>query len=245
MNKFKFILAFFILFYTVSFAYSQSVDDVIDKYIAAVGGLEKINSIKTVKITAKASGMGMDIPVIMTIMKPDRIRIDISLQGQTMIQACDGTIGWGTNPFQGTKDAEKMNEEQTKDMKEQAQFEGQLVNYKEKGSTAELLGKEDLEGTEAYKIKLTKKDSSVSTFYLDANSYLIIKELSKRKVKEKEINTSTTFGDYKSEDGYTMPHSLEVKSEDNAMGGSQKITVEKVEFNVTVDESIFKMPESK
>jgi hypothetical protein len=244
MKNIKYIIATFLLIFSISFVYTQTVDDVIDKYIAAVGGMDKINSIQTVKITAKASGMGMDIPVIMTIVKPDKIRIDISLQGQTMVQACDGEIGWGINPFQGSKDAEKMNEEQTKDLKEQAQFEGQLVNYKEKGSTAELMGKEDLEGTDAYKIKLTKKDSSVSMFYLDANSYLIIKETGKRKIKEKEINTSTTFGDYKSEDGYTMPHSMEVKSDAGGMD-SQKISIEKVEFNVPVEDTIFKMPESK
>jgi len=129
-------------------------------------------------------------------------------------------------------------------MKEQAQFEGKLVNYKEKGSTVELLGKDDLEGTEIYKIRLTDKDSAISTYYIDAKSYLVLKQDDKRKVKEKEINMETTLGDYKAEDGYIMPHSIETKS-DAGMMGSQKVTIDKVEFNVPVDDSIFTMPESK
>ncbi|MFI5144337.1 MAG: hypothetical protein ACHQJ4_01960 [Ignavibacteria bacterium] len=244
MKNLKYLLSILTIFFSISLSYSQSADDIINKYIDAVGGMDKINSIQTVKITAKTYGMGMDIPVIMTIKKPDEIRLDITVQGQTMVQACDGEIGWMINPFQGSKDAEKMNEEQTKGMKEQAQFEGQLVNYKEKGSTAEFLGKEDMEGTDVYKILLTKKDSSISTFYLDAKSYLILKETGKRKIKEKEINSTTILGDYKSEDGYMMPHSMEIKSDGGGMD-SQKITIDKVEFNTSVDETIFKMPESK
>jgi outer membrane lipoprotein-sorting protein len=244
MIKIKAIICFSILCASISISYSQTADDIIDKYVAAVGGMDKINSIQTLRITAKFSAMGQDIPVVQTVKKPDKIKTEITIQGLTMLRVYDGNIGWGINPFQGSKDAEKMNPEETKEMKDQAHFEGKLVNYKDKGSTVELLGKEDLEGTEAYKIKLTDKDGDISTYYIDANSYLLLKETAKRKIKEKEINTETSFGDYKSEDGYIMPHSFEIKSDMGEMG-SQKISIDKVEFNVPVDDSIFTMPESK
>lgn len=234
----------FIFFSLITISHSQTADEIIDKYIAAVGGIDKINSIQTVKITAKFAAMGMDIPIIETIKRPDKVKQEMTMQGQSMLRVYDGAIGWGTNPFRGDKDAEKMNEEETKGMKEQAQFESKIVNYKEKGSKVELLGKEDMEGTEVYKLKLTDKDGDITTYYIDANSYLLLKETGKRKIKEKEITSETVMGDYKSEDGYLMPHSYEIKSE-GEMSNSQKIILEKVEFNVPVDDTIFKMPESK
>ena len=244
MKYIKFLTILFILIFSYTFAFAQTADDIINKYLTAVGGLDKINSIKTAKITGKSFGMGMDIPFYVTVLKPDKVLVEITMQGMTMKQAYDGTIGLQINPFMGSKDPEKMNDEQAKQMKEQAHFEGKLANYKEQGSTVELLGKEDMEGTEVYKIKLVEKDSAITNYYIDANSYLVLKEAMKRKIKEKEVNIETVMGDYKSEDGYIMPHSIETKSED-AMMGSQKITIEKVEFNVPVDDSIFTMPEGK
>jgi hypothetical protein len=244
MKSIKYLISISILFLTFSITYSQTADDIIDKYVAAIGGLDKISSIKTVKLTGKSMAMGMDIPFIMTIKKPDKILLEVTMQGMTMKQAYDGTTGWQIMPFGGNKDPEKMNEEETKQMKEQAQFEGKLVNYKDKGSTVELLGKEDMEGTEVYKLKLTEKDSTVTVNYLDANSYLLLKETGKRKIREKEISMETIFGDYKSEDGYLLFHSMETKTDVGQMG-SQKITIEKAEFNIPVEDDIFKMPESK
>ena len=240
----KFTITISFLLFTFSVSFSQTADEIIDKYVSAIGGLEKVNSIKTVKFTGKMSAMGMDIPFYLTIKRPDKILLEVTMQGMTMKQAYDGSTGWQIMPFGGSKDPEKMNEEQTSQMKEQAQFEGRLVNYKDKGSIVELLGKEDMEGTEVYKIKLTEKDSSVTINYLDANSYLLLKEIGKRKIKEKEITIETVLGDYRSEDGYLMFHSIETKSDVGEMG-SQKVTVEKAEFNMDVQDDIFKMPESK
>jgi outer membrane lipoprotein-sorting protein len=170
--------------------------------------------------------------------------MEMTIQGMTMKQGYDGTTAWAINPFQGNKNAEKMPKEQEKYMKEQSEIEGQLVNYKEKGSTVELLGKEDMEGSEAYKIKLTDKDGDVTTYYLDASSYLVLKQESKKKIKEKEITSTVTMGDYKSVDGIMIPHSVEIKSNNEQMG-TQNVTIEKVEMNVPVEDDIFKMPESK
>lgn len=228
----------------LSVSFSQTVDDIIDKYIAAIGGLDKINSIQTVKITAKTTRRDVDVPLIEYIKKPDKVRTEITMQGQTMIRAYDGSIGWAISPFRGNKDAEKMNSEETNGMKIMAQFEGPLVNYKDKGSTVELLGKEDYEGTGVYKIKLTTKDGDIRTFYIDENTYLLLKEDGKRTIMEKEINIERVYGDYRSEDGYIMAHSIESRA-GGERGGSQKVLVEKVEFNIPIDDSIFSMPEGK
>jgi hypothetical protein len=244
MKYLKTIITFFLFLFIISFSYSQTVDDIINKHITAQGGLDKINSIKTMKISGKVSGGGMDFPFTQTLRKSTGMLMEMTIQGMTMKQGYDGTTAWMINPFQGSKKAEKMPKEQEKYMKEQSEIEGQLVNYKEKGSTVELLGKEDMEGTEVYKIKLTDKDGDVTTYYLDATSYLVLRQESKRKIKEKEISSTITMGDYKSIDGFMIPHSVEIKSSGGQME-TQNVIIEKVELNIPVEDDIFKMPEDK
>jgi hypothetical protein len=239
------LFAFGIVSYAQPVLTAQTVDEIINKHIDAIGGMEKLNSIKTLKLTGTSGFGSMEFPFTMTYKLPNAVLLESTIQEMTMKQGYDGTTAWMINPFMGNKDPQKMNEEQTKGTKQEADFEGQLVNYKEKGNTIELAGKEDMEGTDTYKLKLTNKDGDITYYYLDATSYLILKESSKRKVKEKEINADTYYGDYKSEDGLLMAHSIEVKADMGQMGNSQKIKIEKVEFNIPVEDSIFKMPEVK
>ena len=252
MKLTKSLFTIFLISGLISISNSQTVDDIINSYITAIGGMDKINSIQTVIVAAKFSGMGVDIPVMETVKRPDKVRQEMTFQGQQMTRAYDGTVAWGTNPFSGSKDPEKMNAEETKDMKElivSAIKDGTVIDHIPARSlfkviSVELLGKEDMDGTDVYKIKLTDKDGDITTFYFDAKSYLLIKAAGKRKMKEKEINFETVYGDYKSEDGYLMPHSFEVKSGGDT-GGGQKILIDKVEFNTPVDDSIFTMPETE
>jgi outer membrane lipoprotein-sorting protein len=244
MKFFKYFLFFLFLFNFIHIINSQSVDDIIHKYISAIGDIDKINSIQTVKIYERIPRRGNEVPLIIIIKRPDKIRTEVTMQGQTQISAYDGDKSWTLNPFRGSRDVEKLNMEQTKNLKISAQFEGQLVNYKDKGSTVELIGKDDLEGTDVYKINLTNKDGDVNIYYIDAETYLLLKQVSKRKIKEIETSTDTELGNYKSEDGYLMPHSLEVKPS-SSRGDPQKITIEKVEFNIPLDDNIFSMPDGK
>jgi len=247
MRSFKIFIA--ILFTTAMFTniYGQTVDEIIDKHIKALGGMDNINAIKTVKMTGKFGGGGFDAPVTFYIKRPDEARMEISFQGQDMIRASNGTDGWTISPFSGKKDAEKMPAEELKEMKQQAEIEGQLVNYKTKGSKVELSGKEDMEGSEVYKIKLTDKDGDVTYYYLDASpgatQYMILKEASKRKIKEKEISSETYYGGYQAVQGVMFPMSMEFKQPGST--DSQKGTIDKIEVNIPIDEAIFKMPEPK
>lgn len=229
--------------FSINIVFAQTVDEVIDKYIVAMGGMDKLKTINTVKVTGKTSGGPMNIAFTRTYKRPDKIRMEMQMQGMSLIMAYDGTTAWSINPFRGVKDAEKMNQEQTKMMKKDADFEGILVNYKDKGYTAELMDKEDFEGSEVFKIKLTDKDSDVTNFFIDASTFLLLKESSKTKIKEKEITSETFYGDYKTVEGILIAHSIEVKTVGG--GRDQSINIEKVEFNLDTDDNIFKMPESK
>lgn len=217
-----------------------SVDDLVAKNVQAMGGMEKLKSHNTMRITAKMTmDQGIEAPVTITEKRPNDIRLEFSLQGLTAVQAYNGTTGWQIMPFEGKKDAEPMGEDDLKDIKEQADFDGPLVDYKQKGNKVEYIGKEPVEGSDAYKLKLTLADGTVKNVYLDADTYLEVKEESKRTIRGTEVDTETTLGDYKDEDGIMMPHSMQ----EGAKGHPpQTITVQKVEWNIPVDDSAFAMP---
>jgi hypothetical protein len=224
--------------------FSQDADEIVNKYITAIGGLDKIQTIKTIKLTGKVTANGMDIPFSEICKRPQMVLMESTIQGMTMKQAYDGTQGWMINPFMGKKDPDVMSKDAEKAIKRNADFEGQLINYKDKGSKIELIGKEDLEGSQVYNIKLTDKDNDLTNFYIDADSYLLVKQNDKIKVDTKEITAESILSNYKQVNGVLFPYSIESKSPDNPMGNA-KIVVDSIEVNMTVDDSIFKIPATK
>jgi len=243
MKKLSVFIVLLLFFGISSNLSAQTVDEVINNHIKAIGGMDSLSAIKTMVITGTFGGGGMEFPVTMTYKRDYKVRMDISFQGNSQIQAFDGTTAWQINPWSGKKDPEKMPAEGIKSMKEMSDFEGQLVNYKQKGYTAELIGKEDMEGTEVYKIKLTDKDNDVTYFYLDTQSYLILKQSSKRKIKEKETEQDVYYGNYQPFGGVMMAMSMEFKTKGN--DHSQVGTMKTAEINPVVDDAIFVMPEPK
>jgi hypothetical protein len=166
---------------------------------------------------------------------------EVTFQGMTMKQAYDGNIGWMINPMAGSTKAEKMDDDMTKTIKNRGVIGGELLNYKELGCTIELIGKEDLEGTEVYNIKLTNKDGDIENYYIDAVSSLIIKSTSKMKRMGKEISSETIYSNYKPSGDVIEAFSVESKMQGMDMG-SQKIIIDKIEQNITIDDNMFKMP---
>ena len=143
-------------------------------------------------------------------------------------------------PFMGKKDPELMSADEAKDIQEMADIDGPLVDYKNKGNQVELLGKDKLEGTDVYKLKVTLKNGDVLTMYIDTDSFLEIKEETKRTVRGSEQNVEESIGDYKEVNGIIFPFATE-----SGIKGSQqkqKLTITKIELNVPADDSIFKMP---
>jgi outer membrane lipoprotein-sorting protein len=187
-----------------------------------------------------AMGPGMEAPGVLIQKRGDLARLEFTIQGLTAVQAYDGKSAWQVMPFMGKKDPELMAADEAKEMQEMADIDGPLVDYKSKGHQVELLGKEKVEGTDAYKLKLTLKNGDVQTIYIDADSFLSIKEETKRTVRGSEQVFESSIGDYKDVDGIIFPF-----AEESGVKGSaekQKLTINKVELNVPVDDSVFKMP---
>lgn len=220
---------------------AQTVDEVIAKNVAARGGMAKLKAVQTIRITGSAEFGGIQASLVMMEKRANKSRMEISLQGMTMVRAYDGQTGWQVVPFTGKKDPEAMTAEDQKAMAQEADIDGALVDYKEKGHKVELVGKEKIEGTDAYHLKITMKSGDVRDEFLDADSFLTIKTTLKTTRRGAEVVQDTTLGDYKSVEGMMYPFSIEA-SAPGAPGGSQKITIQKVEFNVPVDDGQFKMP---
>lgn len=226
-------------------AFAQTAEELIEKSIQAQGGREKIEAVKSARMTGKmAMGQGMEAPMVIETVEPNKVRVEMTFQGMTMIQAYDGKSGWQVQPFMGKTEPEPMNEQDLKAMEDQAEDRELLTKYKEKGHTVELVGKEDLEGSPVYKLKLTKKSGDVLNLYLDAETYLLVKQTGKTKMQGQEMETETSLSDYKEVAGVLFPHSIQTKVP-SMPGGVMAMTFTKIEPNPDIPASRFEMPPKK
>lgn len=218
---------------------AQTVDELIKKNIDAHGGIQKLKAVKSIKATGKIIQQGLEIPITLIQKRPANLRMEATFQGKTQVNAYDGESGWKIDPFQGASEPEKVAGDEAKELQEQSDMDGPLVDYKDKGHTVELIGKEDLEGTPVHKLKLTLKNGDVRTIYIDAENYLELRVTSKRKTPGGEIEVDQYFGNYKPVNGIVFPFSLETKVKGETVN---QITIDKMEMDVAIDDSLFKMP---
>lgn len=222
-------------------AAAQTVDEIIAKSIEARGGEAKLRAVKSLRLTGKIEvGPGMLAPVTMIIKRPGMVRMEFTVQGMTAIQAYDGKQGWDIVPFQGKKDAEPMAADDVKELEDQADIDGALMDYKTKGNTVEFLGKDKVEGSDAYKLKVTKKNGIIETSFIDADSGLEVKSVTKTKIHGNDTEVETTYSDFRNVEGLIVPFSVET----GAVGSTQKqkITIDKIEINPEVNDADFHMP---
>jgi hypothetical protein len=223
---------------------AQTADEIIANYVKNTGGAERIQAIKTLRRTGKLTlGFGMDAVMVRENKRPNKVRQEFTLQGMTAVTAYDGRQGWKIEPFQGKKDPEALGEEELKTILEDADFDGPLIDYRQKGSKVEFVGLEPVAGTDALKLKVTLKGGDVRYFYLDTDYYVPIKIETRRIVRGGEREYETTLGDYKSVGGVYLPHSFEIA----AKGASekQKFLYTKIEANVPIEDSRFHQPGNK
>ncbi len=217
-------------------AHAQTINEVLEKHFNAVGQ-EKLSDIKSFYIKAKVSQMGMEMPMEMKIKKPDLFLMTVDVQGQKIMQAFDGQKGWMIIPMM-SPDPQPLEGDQLAQVKQQVNMEGELYNYTEKGSTAELVGKVNIEGNELYRIKLTTADGNVKEYFIDTKTYYINRVKAKVSGQGQTVDVEQIMGDYKTIDGITMPMKIETKSP----MGTGAIIMEEVRYNENFDDAIFKQP---
>ena len=244
------VLALFLCTNSASL-FAQTADEIINNYFKNTGGQEKWQQLKGTKMSAKMDQGGILLPLDVYAFANGKSGTVINFQGQTLYQNMfDGETLWSTN-FQNMQ-AEKSDKEATENYKLQANdFPDDFLNYKSKGYTVELLGKEKIEGTEVFKIKLTKEPEtvdgkqvpSISFYYFDAENFVPLQvEKEEKSGQMKGMVVIQKMSDYKEIDGLYFPFSIvyEIKGQ-----GSQAIKIDKVELNPIVADSFFNLPAKK
>jgi hypothetical protein len=224
-------------------AYCQTADELVGKNIQAKGGMEKIKAIKNVRMTGKlAAGGGFTAVIGQENARPGLVRETFSLQGMTAIQAYDGSTGWQIQPFGGHKDPELMGEDDLRDLLLDADFDGPLVDYKEKGNTVDFLGHDVVDGDDALRLKVTLKNGDIIYYYLDPDTFLEIRKEIQEFIRGSVRDHIINLGSYKPVAGVMYPFSISQGSKSNP--DSQTTTVEKMEANVSMPNSDFALPAS-
>jgi hypothetical protein len=224
---------------------AQSVDSLIAKYIQASGGMERMQAIQSLRRSGKyTGGGGFEATVVQENKRPGSVREEFSIQGMTGINAYDGHDGWKIEPWQGKRDPESLGEEEMHGILDDADFDGPLINYQAKGNKVEYLGIEQIEGSDAYKIKVTRPNGDVSFFYLDTEYYIPIRIDTQRLIRGAPQEFETSLGDYKQVNGVYMPFSSESGPKGSSSTDRGKITFEKIEANVPLDDTRFVRPGS-
>lgn len=218
---------------------AETAEDLVRKSIGARGGLEKIRAIRSIEETISTNQMGADLTGRIVMKRPGRLRIELNFQGKTMIRACDGKTAWSVVPFHGSPDPQEMPADEAKSLFEQADMDGPLVDFGSKGNRIELLGREDVEGALADKLKVTNARGDVSYLYLDAETGLRVRQSSKRRQQGSEVDVDTYLTNYKAVEGVLFPYSIDTRIQGKSAG---RVLVHDIKLNVALDDAIFTMP---
>ena len=225
-------------------AKNPTVDEIVARSIEARGGAAKLAAIQSLRLTGKVvfggGNSSIEAAFGLLVKRPGMIRSETTLQGLTAVEAYDGVEGWSVQPFQGRRDPQKTPAENLKSVAQQADFEGPLVRWKEKGHKVEYLGTEDVDGTPAHKLRVNLKDGDVKYFYLDPDYFLEIREVTVSKVRGAEQITETDLGSYEQVAGVWLPFSVESGRPGRPRGS--RLTFERAEANVEADDALFRFP---
>ncbi len=222
---------------------AYTADELAARNVAAKGGLEKLNAIQSLRLSGKllVNGGTLELGFVALVKRPGSIRYEALLQGLTQVQAYDGTQAWQINPFQGRKDPEKLSVDDAKGLGEDAvDFAGPLVDYKAKGYTLDYLGTEDVDGTEAHKLRVTRPNGDLTYVYLDPEYFLEIRTVNRRIEHGVPHETVTDYGDYEKVDGVYF--AFEQDSGTKGSSERQRVRFEKAQANVPAADAQFQFP---
>lgn len=227
----KIWLVFIATTFIGTIANAQTADELINKYVEARGGADKVKAMQTMVMEGSMNQGGVDVNMKYTSVHNKGTRVDFTAMGQSGYNIITTTEGWAFNPFGGGS-VEPIEGDQLKDAQAGLDIQGGLFDYKAKGNTVEYKGKETVEGKECYKLKLTRSSGKSVTYYLTSD-YLLYRSVSLNTTDNGEVEVITEYSDYrKLPNGYTLPFARK--------SGANEITFDKIEINVPVDEKVFK-----
>lgn len=221
-------------------AAAQTVDEIVAKNYASKGGLEKWKTIQTQRMEGVASAQGFELGMIVYGKRPNLGRQDLTIDvGQgpmTMINFFDGEKVWMINPMMGSSTPQEMTGAEAEAMKDQADFDGALVDYKAKGHTVELVGTVAVGSRQAHHLKVTRKNLPIQHFYIDVENGVELKIATE--ASGAVPASESEMSDYRSVGGVMVPHLIKVSQAGQVQA---ELRISKVEFNIPLDDALFKV----
>jgi outer membrane lipoprotein-sorting protein len=236
------LLCFVVVLFLPVVAAAQTADEIVNKVLAARGGVSRIKAVHSQRISGTINfGPGADGPFLVELERPGKMHIEVTVQGQKLVRSYDGkSTGWILNPFVENKSVQPMSAEDISNISDESDFDGPLVDYKQKGNLIALVGKEDVDGKPAYRLKLTNKKGEMRGYIFDAESFRLIKWEGTRKIGDRNVPWESVFHDYREVDG--LQFAFEIDSDAPGTGQAQKIIADKIEVDPEIDESHFGKP---
>ena len=229
----KVLLAAGILLVSFTSALSQTADEIVAKYVEAIGGKDKWKNFNSMRVEGQIEVQGISIPYTVNSVHNKGYRTDAEFQGMKIIEIVTPTAGWSMNGLQGQAALQPMPEEDLKTKVDQLELQDQLIDYASKGHTVEMLGKDEADGNEYFKLKVVSKGGNEKVHFIDTKTYLIYKTEATVKMNGQEMKQEVKFLDYQTlENGIKMAFKQD-------MGQMMNVT-KKVTINPTIDESLFK-----
>ncbi|MBT3244370.1 MAG: hypothetical protein HN352_14565 [Bacteroidetes bacterium] len=237
MKKITLSLAFALLV-SSTFLNAQNLEEVLDNYFEVLGQ-ETILEAKNSQTNGKMLQSGLEIPFKQYAASPNKFRSEGTFQGMTFIQSFNGENGWSFNPFAGMTEAQELNEDELKVMKVQADYEGVLWNWKDKGHSVTLEGTEEVEGAECHVVKSVLAGGDIYTSYIDVENFVMIKQSAKITMQGQEIESDTFMSNFQEGDGFIYPGKIENRVNGQVMS---TIVIEEMILGAELDASLFEKP---
>ena len=229
-----------LLFLLPAVAAAQTTDQMLAKVIAARGGRDRLRAVRSQRISGTISFGDVSGPFVVELKRPLKMHMQLTVQNQTMVRVYDGQSGWANNPFAGKLNPEAMSEDELKNITEESDFDGPLLDYKSKGNQVELAGKDKVNDKNVWRIKLTNKNGDVRFYLFDADLFLLLKWEGKRKYEGQEFPVESYFTDYRDVGG--LKFAFGIDSGSSATDITQKIRIDKIDLNPTLNDAEFAKP---
>lgn len=236
-NKVSILLVSIVILFSGTLS-AQKLNKILKNHFEVIGQ-ENLLKVNSVIMKGKVIQQGMEFPLTIMMKRPANVLMEVDLQGQKMITAYNGEMGWMINPMMGSSEPQDMGPDETKSMKTMSDLDGDLYNFKDKGYTVELIGKEEMEGTECFKLKLVREEGDETFIFIDTEAYVIIKTESERNFQGAPKVIAEFPGNYKMVEGIAMPFSI---TQSIAGQTIVEIVMESVELNAEVADSLFIKP---
>jgi len=221
---------------------AQTAEEIVKKALDARGGLQKIRAVQSERVSGHVSfSRDMEGTFVVELKRPLKMHVEIAIAEQRIIRVYDGkSSGWMVNPFTETKEVQPLSPEDLKNITDEADFDGPLVDYQSKGNQIELAGKETLDDKPVYRLKLTNKNGDVRFYFYDASTFLLLKWEGIRKTGDQELPWESFFSDFHEVQGLKYPFRIDQGSPGTNI--KQTLTAEQIEINPPIDDSRFSKP---